>query len=162
MHKHANHGSRCLLMVTVVLHSQRWGIQQSANVLHNRSTLLKLEKKIFIIIIFTIMCTTHQQQWCVCKPGCPQPRMDCLRRFQCNCSVLWTYCHHPVARFLRQWLGRQSKFGWHGGDLEGLTMVIWHCPCAHSAHWTNLPILPITYRSHQCCWWEGARVLVER
>ncbi len=82
-----------------------------------------LEKKIFITIIFTFMCTTHQQWWCICRQRCLQPCMDRLRRFWCNSSILWTYCHHPVAWFLRRRLGRQAKYGRHGGYLGGLTMV---------------------------------------
>jgi hypothetical protein len=58
---HANHGSRHPPTTAMVRHSWCQGIQQSADMLRNRSTLLKLEKKIFITIIFTIMCTTHQQ-----------------------------------------------------------------------------------------------------
>ncbi len=54
-----------------------------------------------------------------------QPCMDRLRQFRCNRSVLWTYCHCPIARFLflRQGLGRQSKYGQRGGDLGGSTTV---------------------------------------
>ncbi len=107
----------------MVPHSQRRGIQQTADMLHNRSTLLKLEKKIFLTIIFTIMCMNHRQRRCVCRGRCPQPRMDRLRQFQCNSSILWTYCHRPVTRFPQQRLGRQSKYGRHGGDLGGSTKV---------------------------------------
>ncbi len=35
-------------------------------------------------------------------------------------AIVLSYCHHPVARFPRQQLGRQSKYGWHGGDLGGV------------------------------------------
>jgi hypothetical protein len=109
----------------MVPHSRLRGIQQSADMLRKRSTLLKLEKKIFITIIFAIMCTMHWQQQCGCRQRCPQPRMDHLRQFQCNSFVLclWTYCHCPVARFPQQGLGRQSKYGQRGGDLGGSTMA---------------------------------------
>jgi hypothetical protein len=107
----------------MVPHSRHRGIQQSVHMLHIRSTPLKLEKKILITIIFTIMCTTCRQQWCGCRWRCPQPRMDCLRRFWCNSSVLWTYCHSPVARFPRRRLGRQSKYERRRGDLGGSTTV---------------------------------------
>jgi hypothetical protein len=88
--------------------------------LRNRSTPLKLEKKLLITIIFTIMCTTCRQRRCSCRRRCPQPRMDHLRRFRCNSSILWTYCHRPVSRFPRRRLGRQSKYGRRGGDLGGV------------------------------------------
>jgi hypothetical protein len=91
--------------------------------LRNRSTSLKLEKKILITVIFTIMCTTSQQRRCVCRQRFPHPHMDCLRWFRCNSSVLWTYCHRPVARFQRRRQGRQSKYGRHGGDFGGATTV---------------------------------------
>jgi hypothetical protein len=107
----------------MVPQSQRQGIHKSADMLRNRSTSLKLEKKIFITIIFTIMCTTRRRQQCGCRQRCPQPRMDQLRWFQCNSSVLCTYCHCPVTQFLRWRLGRQSKYGWCGGDLRGVTTV---------------------------------------
>ncbi len=107
----------------MVPHSRHRGIQQSADILHNRSTPLKLEKKILITIIFTIMSTTCRQRRCGCRRWCPQPRIDCLRRFWCISSVLWTYCHCPVARFLWRQLGRQSKYGRRGGDLGWSTTV---------------------------------------
>ncbi len=107
----------------MVPHSQHRGIQQSADMLRNRSKLLKLEKKILITIIFTIMCTMCQQQQCGCRQWCPQPRMDRLQQFWCNNSVLWIYCHRPVARFPRRRLGRQSKYGRCGGDLGGSTTI---------------------------------------
>jgi hypothetical protein len=107
----------------MVPHSWHRGIQQSVDMLRNRFTPLKLEKKILITIIFTIMCTTCQQQWCGCRQRCPQPRMDRLRWFWCNSSILWTYCHRPVVRFPRRRLGRQSKYGQRGGDLGGSTTV---------------------------------------
>jgi len=109
----------------MVPHSRHRGIQQSADMLRNRSTPLKLEKKILITIIFTIMCTMCRQRRCGCRRWCPQPHnMDRLRRFWCNSSVLWTYCHRPVARFPRRRLGRQSKYGRRGGDLRGSTSNI--------------------------------------
>ena len=108
----------------MVPYSRQRGIQQSANMLRNRSTPLKLEKKILITIIFTIMCTTRRRRLCVCRRRCPQPRMDRLQWFRCNSSVLWTYCHRPVARFPRRRLGRQSKYGRRGGDLRGSTSNI--------------------------------------
>ncbi len=43
-----NHGGRRCPTAVMVPHSRRQGIQQSANMLHNRSTLLKLEYLIFI------------------------------------------------------------------------------------------------------------------
>ncbi len=107
----------------MVPHSPHQGIQQSVDMLHNRSTPLKLEKKIRITIIFTIMCTTCRQRRCGCRQRCPQPCMDRLRWFWCNSSVLCTYCHRPVARFTRRRLGRQSKYGQCGGDLGELTTV---------------------------------------
>jgi hypothetical protein len=110
-------------MSAMVPHSRHRGIQQSADMLRNRSTLLKLEKNILITIIFTIMCTMCRQRQCGCRRRCPQPLMDHLQRFQCNSSILWTYCHRPVARFPRRRLGRQSKYGRSGGDLGGSTMV---------------------------------------
>jgi hypothetical protein len=48
----------------MVPHSWRQGIQQPTNMLRNRSTLLKLEKKIFITINMTIMCTSCRQGRC--------------------------------------------------------------------------------------------------
>ncbi len=110
-------------MAAMVPHSRHWGIQQSADMLRNRSTLLKLEKKIFINIIFTIMCMTCWQQQCGVRQWCPQPHMDHLWWLQCNSSVLWTYWHRPFAWFPWQQLGRQSKYGQHGGDLGGVTTV---------------------------------------
>jgi hypothetical protein len=106
---------------------------------------------ILITIIFTIMCTACQQRQCGCRQRCPQPLMDHLRRFQCNSSILWTYCHCLVARFLRRWLGRQSKYGQSGGDLGGSTMVNLGCPRAHSAHQMNLQISMLAYHSQQWC-----------
>ncbi len=88
-----------------------------------RSMSLKLEKMIFITIIFIIMCTMHWQEQCGCSGRCPQPHMDRLWQFRCYSSVLWPYCHHPVAQFPWRQLERQSKYGQHGGDLGGLTMV---------------------------------------
>ncbi len=41
-----NHGGRCCPMAAMGTHSQLLSIQQSANILWNRSTLLKLEKNI--------------------------------------------------------------------------------------------------------------------
>ncbi len=37
-----------------------------------------------------------------------------------------------------------------------------NCQRTRSTLLTNSPNLPIAYLSHQCCWWEGARVLVKR
>jgi hypothetical protein len=107
----------------MVPHSRHQGIQQSADMLRNRSTPLKLEKKILITIIFTMMCTTCRQQRCGCRWRCPQPSMDRLWRFWCNSSVLWTYCHCPVAWLPRRRLGRQSKYGRQGGNQGGSTTV---------------------------------------
>jgi hypothetical protein len=45
IHTHANHGGRHPPTDAVVPHSRHRGIQQSANILHNRSRLLKLEKQ---------------------------------------------------------------------------------------------------------------------
>jgi hypothetical protein len=44
IHTHANYGGCRPPMAAMVTHSQRQGIQRSANMLLNRSTLLKLEK----------------------------------------------------------------------------------------------------------------------
>ncbi len=62
IHTHANHGNSRPPMAAMVPHSRHRGIQQSADMLRNRSTLLKLEKKILFTIIFTIMCTTRRQR----------------------------------------------------------------------------------------------------
>jgi hypothetical protein len=107
----------------MVPHSRHRGIQQSVDMLHNRSTPLKQEKKILITIFFTIICPTCQQRQCGCRQRCPQPRMDRLQRFLCNSSVLWTYYHCPIAWFPWRQLGRQSKYGQRGGDLVGSTTV---------------------------------------
>ncbi len=119
---------------------QRRRTQQSANLLRNRSTQLKLEKTILITIIFTIMCTTCRQRQCGCRRRCLQPRMNPMRRFRCNSSVLWNYCHRPVPWFPRRRLGRQSKYGQRGGDLGGWTTAEFYlnnktlCGVVHSAH----------------------------
>ncbi len=69
------------------------------------------------------MCTTCWQRLCGCRRRCLQPRMDHLRWFWCNSSVLRAYCHRPVTRFPQRQLGRQSNYGRRGGDLGGLTTV---------------------------------------
>ncbi len=107
----------------MVPHSWHRGIQQSADMLCNRSTWLKLEKKILITIIFTIIYTTHHQRQCVCRQRCLQPCMDHLRWFRRTSYFLWIYRHRPVAQFLQWRLGRQSKYGRHGGDFGGSTIV---------------------------------------
>jgi hypothetical protein len=43
-----NHGGRRRRTATMVPHSRRQGIQQSADMLHNRSVLLKQEYLIYI------------------------------------------------------------------------------------------------------------------
>jgi hypothetical protein len=55
----ANHGGRRHPMAAIVPHPRCQGIQQSVDMLRNRSTLLKLEKIAFITNIFTIVCMTH-------------------------------------------------------------------------------------------------------
>ena len=93
------------------------GIQQSVNMLRNRSTLLKLDKTILITFCMTSMCTMSQRQQCGCRQWCLQPRMGRLRQLRRNRFVLWTYWHHPVAWFpWRRW-GRRSKHGRRGGNL---------------------------------------------
>jgi len=112
-------------MAVMVPHPRRRGMQQSADMLRNRSTLSKLEKTILISINLTIMCTTHWRRWWDCRRRCLQPRMGRLRRFQRNRFVLWTYCywHRRVALSPRRQQGRQSEHGQRGGHLGGLTTV---------------------------------------
>ncbi len=105
----------------MVPHPRHRGIQQSANMLHNRSTSLKIEK--IITNIFTIMCTTCRHWQCGCRWKYPQPRMGHLQRFRYNWFVLWTYWHCSIAWFLWQRLGMQSQHGWHRGNFGFALMV---------------------------------------
>jgi hypothetical protein len=56
-----NHGGRRRPTAAMISHSQRRGIKQSANMLHNRSALLKLEHLIFINTNQAFYCTVHYQ-----------------------------------------------------------------------------------------------------
>ncbi len=150
-------------MAAMVPHSRHRGIQQSADMLRNRSMSLKLEKKILITIIFTNMCTTRWQRRCVCRGQCSQPCMDRLRWFRCNSSILWTYCHRPVAWFPQQRLGRQSKYGRRRGDFGGSTTVYLALPTcafsppdkfANSANRIPVPLM-LSMRGSKGIGWEG-------
>jgi hypothetical protein len=131
--------------------------------LRNRSTLVKLEKKIFITIIFTIMCTTRRQQRCGCMQRCLQPRMGSLRWFRCNRIVLRIYWHRPVAWFPRRRLGRQSKYGRRRGNLGGSTMVdlalstcVFSPPDTFADSYTCLPLPSmLSMRGCKSIGWEG-------
>jgi hypothetical protein len=107
----------------MVPHSRLRGIQQSADMLRNRSTSLKLEKTILITIYLTVMCTTCRRRQGVCRRRCLQPRMSRLRWFRRKRFILWTYWRRPVARFPRRRRGRQSEHGQRGGHLGGSTTV---------------------------------------
>jgi hypothetical protein len=126
-------------MAVMVPHPRRRGVQQSADMLRNRATSLKLEKTILITINFTIMCTLRRRRQWGCRRQCPQPRMGRLRRFRSNRSVLWTYWHRPVARLPRRRWGRQSEHGRRGarrpfgGDWQ-------RSICCFDGHrWTRWP-----------------------
>ena len=111
----------------MVPHSRLRGIQQSADMLRNRSTSLKLEK--------TILITIRQG---VCRRRCLQPRMSRLRRFRRKRFILWTYWRRPVARFPRRRRGRQSEHGRRRGNLGLASMVDFACFGALSRAATKL------------------------
>jgi hypothetical protein len=54
-----NHGSQCHPTVAMGSRSRQQSIQQSTNILFERTTLLKLNKHIVITIFMTIFGTTH-------------------------------------------------------------------------------------------------------
>jgi hypothetical protein len=146
----------------MVPHPWRRGIQQSADMLQNRTTSLKLEntKPIRITINLTIMCTTSQRRRCGCIWRFPHLRMGRLRRFRHNRSVLWTYWHRLVPRLPRRRRGRQSEHGRRGGHLGGRQQSIF---CVDGHRWTRWPnsvLPPSLLHSHGCCRWGGARDLV--
>jgi hypothetical protein len=58
MHRPSMFGGRRPTAV-MAPHPRRRGIQQSADMLQNRSTSLKIEKTILITVNLTIMCTTR-------------------------------------------------------------------------------------------------------
>ena len=105
-------------MAIMVPHPWCRGMQQSADMLRNKSTLLKLEKTILITINLTTVCTMRRRRRCGCRRRCPQLCMGRLRRFRRNRSVLWNYRHRPVARLPRRRRGRQS-------EQEGRRGAIW-------------------------------------
>ena len=52
-----NHGGRHHLTAVMVPHPRRRGMQQSADMLRNRSTLLKLEKTIlYLLLLISLLC----------------------------------------------------------------------------------------------------------
>ena len=122
----------------MVPHSRLRGIQQSADMLRNRSTSLKLEKTILITIYLTVMCTTCRRRRGVCRRRCLQPRMSRLRRFRRKRFILWTYWRRPVARFPRRQRGRQSEHGRRQGDLGLASTVDFACFGALSRAATKL------------------------
>jgi hypothetical protein len=61
-----NHGGCRRRTATMVPHSRRQGIKQSADMLHNRSTSLKLDDLIYIIIsirLFSARCVFDASRW---------------------------------------------------------------------------------------------------
>ncbi len=114
-------------MAAMVPHPQRWGIQQSANTLRNKSMSLKLEKISLLLIIrlFSVWhddandSTTMQLQAMM-----PAAAVDHLWPFWHNMFVLWTYWHRPVAQFRRPQRGRQSENGQGGGNFRLASTVI--------------------------------------
>ena len=136
----ANHGGRRPPTAIMVHHSRRRGIQQSADMLQNRSMSLKLEKTILITNNFTIMCMTRRRRRCGCRRQCPQPRLGRLRRFRRNRSVLWTYLHRLVARLTRRQRGpgRQSEHGRRRGHLANIWGGRQRSICCFDGHrWTR-------------------------
>jgi len=156
-----DHGRHRRPTAIMVPHPRRQGIQQSTDMLQNRSTSLKLEKKILITINLTIMCMTRQRWWCGCRGRCPQPHMGRLRRFRRNRSVLWACWYCPVARLpQRRRRGRQSEHGRRGGHLGGSATADFLRRWAPLDAVAEFGAPTVTLRSHGCCRWEGARVLV--
>jgi hypothetical protein len=111
----------------MVPHSRLRGIQQSAEMLRNRSMSLKLQKTILITIYLTVMCKTCRRRRGVCRRRYLQPGMSRLRRFRRKRFILWTYWRRPVARFPRRRRGRQSEHGRRRGDLGLASTVNFAC-----------------------------------
>jgi hypothetical protein len=87
-------------------HSRQQSIQQSTNMICNRSTLLKLEKNIFITINMTIIarCTDKDNATMIASLGSRPPLQCCLACIPCVVMSLATFpCLHPsslLQRFL--------------------------------------------------------------
>ena len=80
-HTLINHGGHCCPTTATGHHSRCQSIQQSANMLRDRSTLLKLENIIVITIFMTILGTTRRQIFVpdCCQVNRPYGRSRALR-----------------------------------------------------------------------------------
>ncbi len=128
------HGGRCHHTAAMGPHSQQQSIQQSTHMICNRSTLLKLEKKILLLIwlLLHIASTARMQQQssplCCCLPhhaaslaylvlSCPLQRfLACVPLVSRDVSLLTSLAlsgplHHRLASLASSHVGNEDAPG---------------------------------------------------
>jgi hypothetical protein len=102
VHTSTNHGGCRRPMAAMGPHSRLLSIQQSANILWNRSTLLKLEKLSFVIFIsYTSKAQRIGKSWCLFVAGLDHCTADAehWRRQQRHIYIVYVPPHAPCPWF---------------------------------------------------------------
>ena len=90
-----HHGGRRRLMAAMRPHSRQQSIQQSTNMICNRSTSLKLEKNLFITINMTIIacCVDNDNAMTIASLASLPPLQHCLAHIPCIVMPLATFSY---------------------------------------------------------------------